>query len=90
MASLEIIIIAFFTIAMAIAALETEKPSHAIIFLALSSIGIGTIFLLVGAMYAAMFEYLIYAGVLIILFMVVASFTGKEELQESGKEASAE
>ncbi|MHA1214428.1 MAG: hypothetical protein ACTSPG_03985 [Candidatus Hodarchaeales archaeon] len=79
MASLEILILAFFTIAMAIAALEAEKLSRGIIALALSSIGIGSIFLLLGANYAAIFEYLLYGGVLIILFMAIASFTEEKE-----------
>jgi NADH:ubiquinone oxidoreductase subunit 6 (subunit J) len=86
MASLEILLLALFTIAMAIAALETEKMSRAIIALALSSVGIGSIFLLVNAYYAAVFEFLLYGGVLIILFMAVASFTEEEE--EEIEEAS--
>ncbi|NHJ01065.1 MAG: hypothetical protein EAX86_02935 [Candidatus Heimdallarchaeota archaeon] len=79
MASIEILFLALFTIAMAIAALEAEKISRAIIALALSSVGIGLIFLLLGANYAAVFEFLLYGGVLVILFMAVASFTEDKE-----------
>ena len=79
MASIEILLLSIFTIAMAIAALETEKVSRAIIALALSSVGIGLIFLLLGANYAAMFEFLLYGGVLIILFMAVAKSLGLPE-----------
>ena len=75
MASIEIILFSLFTIAMAAAALEAEKVTRGIVFLALSSVGIGTIFFLVGASYAAVFEFLLYAGVLIILFIVAASLT---------------
>lgn len=82
MASIEILFLAFFTVAMAITALEAEKSSRAIVALALSSISIGLIFLLLGAVYAAVFELLIYGGVLIILFMAVASFTEDPESKE--------
>ena len=82
MASIEILFLALFTIGSAIAALEAEKLSRSIIALALSSIGIGSIFLLLGAYYAAVFEFLVYGGVLIILFMAVASFTEKEDDKE--------
>jgi NADH:ubiquinone oxidoreductase subunit 6 (subunit J) len=86
MASIEIILFALFTIAMAVAALEVEKLTSGIVFLALSSVGVGSIFFLVGASYAAVFEFLLYAGVLIVLFMVAASLTEKskerEELEE--------
>jgi len=79
MASIEIIIFALFTIVMAVAALEVEKLTSGIVLLALSSAGIGSIFFLVGASYAAAFEFLLYAGVLIVLFMVAASLTEKSE-----------
>lgn len=81
MASLEILLLALFVIATAIAALESDDLSHAIVFLALSAMGIGTIFFFVGAIYAALFEFLIYGGVLFILFMVMASFTAEKEVQ---------
>ncbi len=87
MASIEIILFALFTIVMAVAALEVEKLTNGILLLALSSIGIGSIFFLVGAHYAAVFEFLLYAGVLIVLFMVAASLTetseGKTDMEES-------
>ncbi|PWI47423.1 hypothetical protein CEE45_12035 [Candidatus Heimdallarchaeota archaeon B3_Heim] len=75
MASIEIILLALFTLVMAVAALETEKITTSILFLALSSVGIGSIFFFVGASYAAVFEFLVYAGVLIVLFIVTASLT---------------
>ncbi len=87
MASIEIILFTLFTIAMAVAALEVEKLTNGIVFLALSSVGIGSIFFFVGASYAAVFEFLLYAGVLIVLFMVAASLTetseGKTDMEES-------
>ncbi|MFX0061412.1 MAG: hypothetical protein ACFFC7_04435 [Candidatus Hermodarchaeota archaeon] len=85
MVSLEILVLAVFTIIMAIAALETEKISRAIAFLALSAFGIGSIFFVVGAIYAAMLEYFLYGGALVILFMAAASFTKREE-EESPNE----
>ena len=83
MVTIEILFLSIFTMIMAIGALEAEKLSRSIIMLALSSIGLGTIFMVLGATYAALFEYMIYAGVLIILFMVVASFMEEEEKKEA-------
>ncbi len=87
MASIEIILFALFTIVMAVAALEVEKLTNGILLLALSSVGIGSIFFLVGANYAAVFEFLLYAGVLIVLFMIAASLTEisgeKTDVEES-------
>ena len=83
MVSLEVLILSIFTMIMAIGALEAEKVSRSIVLLALSSIGLGTIFMFLGATYAALFEYMLYAGVLIILFMVVASFMEEEEKKEA-------
>ncbi len=77
--SIEILIFALFTIIAAIVALEAESLSRAIVSLALSSIGIGVIFLLLGATYAGLFELLIYGGVLLIHFLVVASFVESED-----------
>ena len=88
MASIEIILFALFTIAMAVAALEVEKLTSGIVFLALSSVGIGSIFFLVGASYAAVFEFLLYAGVLIVLFMVAASLTEKSKEREEMEETT--
>ena len=85
--SIEILIFALFTIITAIVALEAERLSRAIVSLALSSIGIGMIFLSLGATYAGLFELLIYGGVLLILFLVVASFVESED--ESDKEVAS-
>lgn len=82
MVTIEILVLSIFTMIMAIGALEAEKLSRSVVMLALSSIGIGTIFMILGATYAALFQYMLYAGVLIILFMVVASF-----MEEENKEA---
>ena len=79
MASIEILIFALFTMFMAIATLEVEEIGRSIVFLTLSSVGVGTIFIYLGATYAGLFVFVLYAGVLIILFMVVASFTEIEE-----------
>lgn len=66
---------------MAVAALEAERLTRSIFFLALSSIGIGSIFLSVGANYAAALEFILYAGILIILFIVAASLTETDKLE---------
>jgi NADH:ubiquinone oxidoreductase subunit 6 (subunit J) len=87
--SIEILIFALFTIIAAIVALEAERLSRAIVSLALSSIGIGTIFLFLGATYAGLFELLIYGGVLLILFLVVASFVESEDESGSDKEVTS-
>jgi len=87
--SIEILILALFTIITAIVALEAERLSRAIVSLALSSIGIGVIFLLLGATYAGVFELLIYGGVLLILFLVVASFVESEDEPDLDKEVTS-
>ncbi|MFX0117477.1 MAG: hypothetical protein ACFFB3_23220 [Candidatus Hodarchaeota archaeon] len=88
MASEEILLLSIVAIASAIAALEAEKISRAIVALAIWSGALGFIFLHVGANYAAVYELLLYGGVLIVLFMVAASFTEHEEAQSS-EEASS-
>ena len=87
--SIEILVFALFTIIAAIVALEAEKLSRAIVSLALSSIGIGVIFLFLGATYAGVFELLIYGGVLLILFLVVASFVESEDESDLDKEVTS-
>lgn len=86
MASIEIIIFVGFTVIMAVAALESEKIVNAILFLALSSAGVGCIFFYVGASYAAVFEFLLYVGILIILFIVTAGLTENHEKGYNKKE----
>ena len=73
MATVEIIFLALFTLVMAIMALEAEKISRGIVALALTAFGIGAIYYLVDAIYAALFQLLLYAGVLTVLIMVVTS-----------------
>jgi NADH:ubiquinone oxidoreductase subunit 6 (subunit J) len=73
MATVEIIFLALFTLVMAIIALEAERISRGIVALALTAFGIGAIYYLVDAIYAALFQLLLYAGVLTVLIMVVAS-----------------
>ncbi|WP_287585943.1 hypothetical protein [Candidatus Borrarchaeum sp.] len=82
MATPEIIFLALFTLVMAIIALESEKISRGIVGLALSAFGIGAIYYLVDALYAALFQLLLYAGVLTVLIMVVASTLAE---QSTGK-----
>ena len=84
MACVEIIILSGFTVVMALTALETERIIRSILLLALSSVGIGCIFFYVGANYAAVFEFLLYVGILIILFIVTAGLTeaGKTKFDE--------
>ncbi|MFX1284925.1 MAG: hypothetical protein ACFFB5_14790 [Promethearchaeota archaeon] len=86
MASVEVVILTIFTIAMAAAALEVENITRSILCLALSSIGVGSIFFFVGASYAAVFEFVLYAGVLIILFIVAASLTEITEKETIGED----
>ena len=89
MASEEILLLSIVTIASAVAALEAEKISRAIVALAIWSGAVGLIFLDVGANYAAVYELLLYGGVLIVLFMVAASFTEQEEPQSSEEAGSS-
>lgn len=86
MVSVEILLFSIFTIAMAVAALEVENITRSILFLALSSVSIGSMFFLVGASYAALFEFVLYAGVLIILFIIAASLTETSENETIAKE----
>lgn len=86
MASVEVVIFTLFTIGMTVAALEVKNITRSILCLALSSVGTGSIFFLVGAIYAAVFEFVLYAGVLIILFIVAASLTEMTEEETIGEE----
>jgi NADH:ubiquinone oxidoreductase subunit 6 (subunit J) len=75
-----------FTITMTVAAIEAENITRSILFLALSSVGIGSIFFLVGANYAAVFEFVLYAGVLIVLFIVASSLTETTKIKTNGED----
>ncbi|MHA2273733.1 MAG: hypothetical protein ACXACI_17940 [Candidatus Hodarchaeales archaeon] len=88
MASEEILLLSLVSVASALAALEVERISRAIVALAIWSGAIGFIFLHVGANYAAVYMLLLYGGVLIVLFMVAASFAEHEKPQ-SKKEAGS-
>ena len=79
MGSIEIVCLSGFTVLMAVLALESERIINGILYLASSSVGIGCIFFYLGANYAAILEFLLYVGILIILFIVTAGLTEGEE-----------
>jgi NADH:ubiquinone oxidoreductase subunit 6 (subunit J) len=83
MATIEIFFLALFTLVMAIMALEAEKIARGIAALALSAFGIGAIYYLVDAIYAALFQLLLYAGVLTVLIMVVASTLAEQSTRKT-------
>ncbi|WXG45970.1 MAG: NADH-quinone oxidoreductase subunit J [Candidatus Atabeyarchaeum deiterrae] len=75
---LEIILLAF-TVVFAVLAVELKRLIYAAVSLALMSISIALIFFLLSAPYVGVFQLLIYAGAITILFLATISLTKGEE-----------
>ncbi|MHA2232946.1 MAG: NADH-quinone oxidoreductase subunit J [Candidatus Hodarchaeales archaeon] len=58
-------------------ALEARRLVYSVVFLWASAVSVGLLFWYVGAWYAAILQWLVYAGVLVILFLTTVSFTEK-------------
>ena len=72
-----IIIICAVIVLFAMLALEARRLVHSVVFLWASAVSLGFLFWYVGAWYAAILQWLVYAGVLVILFLTTVSFTEK-------------
>jgi NADH:ubiquinone oxidoreductase subunit 6 (subunit J) len=82
------LIIAVASIGFGILALEVDNLSHSVIFLWLSSVFTGLLFFAFGAYYAAILQFIVYSGVLAILFLVfigLADEVERESLDEWDK-----
>ena len=55
-------------------AIEEEKRIYGIIYLAISTIVIGLIFIYLGAIYAGILHLIIYSGLLTVLFASTSNF----------------
>ncbi|MDD2900069.1 MAG: NADH-quinone oxidoreductase subunit J [Desulfuromonadaceae bacterium] len=64
-------ILAVVTVTGTILAITEKHPVHAIVYLVTSFFGLATIFFLLAAPLIAMFEVIIYAGAVMVLFMFV-------------------
>ena len=65
------------------ATMEADRRTRAMIGLFVANASVGLIFLYLNAVYAGLFQLLIYAGVLVILFLSTAALL---EVQEEGEE----
>jgi len=59
----------------AMLALEARRLVHSVVFLWASMVSLGLLMWYVGAWYVAILQWLVYAGVLVILFLTTISFT---------------
>ena len=68
--------------------LETEKRQRAMIALFVANAAVGLLFMRLNAMYAASFQLLIYAGVLVILFLSTSALLEHHKEVEPFPEAT--
>ena len=66
-------------IVLAISAIELKSILHAVIAFAGMCIGIGALFWLLNAPYAAVFQILIYAGAVVTIFLAAVMLTTRKE-----------
>lgn len=69
-----IFILSIITIIFSYYSLEAEDRLHSVISLGLATISAGCIFLYLGAIYVAVFHFLVYSGVMTVLFAALAHF----------------
>lgn len=67
------------TILLALLTVELKDMLHAVICLCGMCISIGALFWLLGAPYVAVFQLLVYAGAVIVLFIVTVMLTARRE-----------
>ncbi len=73
------IILLVITCIFAILTVEAKDLLYAIIFFASMSVTIGTLFWILSAPYVAVFQILIYAGAIIVLFVAAIMLTSRRE-----------
>ncbi len=66
----------------AVIAVELKRLDHAVISFALMNFILGIIFYLLYAPWVAVFQWLIYAGAIVVLLLVTVSFTRKARESE--------
>ncbi len=73
---IDLIIMVLFTTAIitGFLAVEVQKRINSIIWMIVSNVAIGLLFIYIGAQYLGVFQLLIYAGVLAVLFIATANF----------------
>jgi NADH:ubiquinone oxidoreductase subunit 6 (subunit J) len=74
----EIFLIGLITVITAFFSIQSKNNPRSIIFLWMSSVAVGFLLFLFSATYAAVLQWLIYGGVLILLFMTFTAFAGNE------------
>ena len=67
------------TVLLALLTVELKDMLHAVICLCGMCIGIGALFWLLSAPYVAVFQLLVYAGAVIVLFIAVVMLTTRRE-----------
>ena len=66
------------------AAITRRNPIHALVYLALSFLGSGILFFLLGAPFLAAAEIIIYAGAIMVLFLFVVMMFRIEKIEPRG------
>jgi len=67
------------TVALALVTVEIKDILYSILSFCGMCIAIGVIFLLLNAPYVAVFQFLIYAGAIVVLFMAAVMLTTRKE-----------
>ena len=65
-------------------AITRRHPIHAVVYLAVSFLGSGILFFLLGAPFLAAVEIIIYAGAIMVLFLFVVMMFRIEEIEPRG------
>ena len=77
-----IFILFSFVLLTAFLSLESEKRINSLAFMVFSTSTLGILFIYVGALYAGVFQLLVYAGVLTVLFSATSYFLESESILE--------
>lgn len=77
-----IFILFSFVLLTAFLSLESEKRINSLVFMVFSTTTLGILFIYVGALYAGVFQLLVYAGVLTVLFSATSYFLESESIIE--------
>jgi len=75
---LSVILLSVLFLVFATLSLERENLVHAVISITVSSIALGTLFFFVGAIYAALLQWILYGGVMLFLFLSVIALVEQE------------
>jgi NADH-quinone oxidoreductase subunit J len=80
MVSIEIhFLLAIAMILSALAATQARELTHAIIYFTLMSVVLAVVFYALGAIYVAVFQLLVYAGAVTVLFLAALHTVGRHE-----------